>query len=232
MKVRSRKRRWLLTTVVMLVLLPLVPLLVLRWLPPPTSAFMLQARFGGLGDAPACEVVHQRWLAWEQIPEHAKMAVVAAEDQRFAHHWGIDLESVADALREGQDGSMRGASTISQQVSKNLFLWPGRSWLRKSLEAYLTVWMELIWPKQRILEVYLNIAQFDDCVFGVAAASERLFGVSPQRLRLGQAALLAAVLPNPARLHADRPSDYVRERARWIEGQVRQLGGGSYLDRL
>lgn len=215
-----------------LALLPAAPILLLRWLPPPTTSFMLQARYGGLGDAPACAAMSYRWVPWERISEHAKMAVIAAEDQRFARHWGIDLASISDALQDRDRGAVRGASTISQQVAKNLFLWPGRSLIRKGLEAYTALLLELGWPKQRILEVYLNVAQFDACRFGVAAAAEDLFGVAPHRLSSRQAALLAAVLPNPSRLHAERPSAYVRDRARWIEAQMRQLGGGRYLDQL
>lgn len=232
MSLRSRPQRWWWLIPAVLVLLPMLAIVALRWLPPPTTSFMLQARYGQPGPAGGCERVHHRWLAWDEIPDHVKMAVIAAEDQRFAEHWGIDLVSVQDALRSRQDGSTRGASTISQQVAKNLFLWPGRSWLRKGLEAYLTVLVELTWPKSRILEMHLNVAQFDACVFGIAAAAEELYGVAPQRLDGRQAALLAAVLPNPLRLHAQRPSAYVRERARWIEDQVRQLGGSRYLDQL
>lgn len=215
-----------------LLLLPLGPILVLRWWPPPTTAFMLQARFGGLADAAPCGAVAYRWVPWQDISEHAKMAVIASEDQRFAWHWGIDLQSIGEVLQDSEGGSMRGASTITQQVAKNLFLWPGRSWLRKSMEAYVTLLLEASWPKQRILEVYLNVAQFDGCTFGVAAASESFFDVGPAQLNPRRAALLAAVLPNPVRLRADSPSDYVDGRAGWIESQMRQLGGASYLEQL
>jgi monofunctional biosynthetic peptidoglycan transglycosylase len=134
-----------------------------------------------------------------------------------------------DAADDGK--RLRGASTISQQTAKNLFLWNGRSFVRKGLEAYFTVLIEATWPKQRILEVYLNIAEFGDGVYGVGAASELFFHTTPARLGPTQAARLAAVLPSPRRLHADRPSPYVQRRAEWIERQMRQLGGPGYLDR-
>jgi monofunctional biosynthetic peptidoglycan transglycosylase len=162
-----------------------------------------------------------------------RLAVVAAEDQKFPHHWGFDFESIADAVQEkGARGRPRGASTISQQVARNLFLWPGRSYLRKGLEAYFTVLLELLWPKRRILEVYLNVAEFGDGIYGIAAAAQAFFGKRPADLGRAEAALLAAVLPNPRRLHARNPSAYVRERALWIEEQMIHLGGPAYLQSL
>jgi monofunctional biosynthetic peptidoglycan transglycosylase len=161
------------------------------------------------------------------------VAVVAAEDQKFPHHWGFDFESIAEAIEDqGPRRRVRGASTITQQVARNLFLWPGRSYVRKGLEAYFTVLLELFWPKRRILEVYLNIAEFGDGTHGVYAAAKTFFGTHPSELTPTEAALLAAVLPNPKRLHANTPSPYVEERARWIEEQMEQLGGPAYLRAL
>jgi monofunctional biosynthetic peptidoglycan transglycosylase len=159
-----------------------------------------------------------------------RLAVVAAEDQNFPHHWGFDLESIMDALqKKGKKRRLRGASTITQQVARNLFLWPGRSYVRKGLEAYFTVLLELLWPKRRILEVYLNVVEFGDGTHGVSTASRTFFGKRPAELSHQEAALLAAVLPNPIRLDARRPSAYVQERVRWIEEQVAHLGGPAYL---
>jgi monofunctional biosynthetic peptidoglycan transglycosylase len=159
--------------------------------------------------------------------------VVAAEDQNFPRHWGFDFESILDALQQqGRRRRLRGASTITQQVARNLFLWSGRSYVRKGLEAYFTLLLELLWPKRRILEVYLNIAEFGDGTYGVAAAAQRFFGKRPTDLQGQEAALLAAVLPNPARLHVRNPSAYVRERAGWIEEQMAHLGGPAYLRTL
>jgi monofunctional biosynthetic peptidoglycan transglycosylase len=148
-------------------------------------------------------------------------------------HWGFDFASIADAVEEhGEKGRLRGASTITQQVARNLFLWQGRSFLRKGLEAYCTVLLELLWPKRRILEVYLNIAEFGEGNFGVGAASQAFFGKHPIELRPSEAALLAAVLPNPNRLRVRNPSAYVRGRAAWVESQMAQLGGLAYLKDL
>ncbi len=195
----------------------------LRWVDPPTSSFILQRHWEGWLDGEA-RVYHQ-WVPWTGISTSVPLAVVAAEDQRFPVHWGFDLTEIQHALAERDTtGRVRGASTISQQVAKNLFLWSGRSWVRKGLEVYFTVLIELSWPKRRILEVYLNIAQFGDRTFGVGAASERFFLKPPSALTLRQAALLAAVLPNPVRMRVDQPSAYVRGRAANIHRQARQLG--------
>jgi monofunctional biosynthetic peptidoglycan transglycosylase len=162
-----------------------------------------------------------------------RLAVVAAEDQKFPHHWGFDFESIEDAVQhKGPRGRLRGASAITQQVARNLFLWPGRSYIRKGLEAYFTVLLEGLWPKRRILEVYLNIAEFGDGAYGVYAASQTFFSKRPAELQTQEAALLAAVLPNPARLHVRNPSAYVHERAGWIEEQMTRLGGPAYLQNL
>lgn len=163
-----------------------------------------------------------------------RLAVVAAEDQKFPQHYGFDIDSIQDALRDYylQGDNLRGASTISQQVAKNLFLWPAQSWLRKGLEAWFTVLIELIWPKQRILEVYLNIAEFGPGIYGVEAASLTYFNQTAAMLAPEQAALLAAVLPNPKAYHVEQPSRYVLDRRNWILRQMRQLGGPAYLERM
>lgn len=214
---------------------PLAVVLLLRWLPPPTTAFMLQSavRTATAGDSEAAAGTPYRWTGWDEIAPHAALAAIAAEDQKFPDHHGFDVEAIQSALDDARDGGrLRGASTISQQTAKNLFLWPGRSLIRKGLEAYLTVLIELCWSKRRILEVYLNIAEFGDRVFGIAAASERYFGKRPADLGANEAALLAAVLPNPAGLHVDRPSPYVRARQSWIRRQMRQLGGVALVEAL
>jgi len=154
-----------------------------------------------------------RWVSLEQISAHAAIAVIASEDQQFPFHTGFDFNSIREAVRASERGKrLRGASTISQQVAKNLFLWPGHSFIRKGLEAYFTVLIETLWPKERILEVYLNIAQFGDGIYGVQAAAQRFWHKPASRLSSAEAASLAAVLPNPLRLHAERPSRYVIER--------------------
>ncbi len=206
---------------------------VLRWAPPPTTAFMVQHQLMVRRTGQPERAVRYRWVEWSEMTPELAVAVIAAEDQRFSQHHGLDFEAIGDALDERQNGGrLRGASTISQQVAKNLFLWQGRSLVRKGLEAYLTVVIELTWSKRRILEVYLNVAEFGDGVYGVGVASELFFGRPPSGLDRSQAALLAAVLPSPKRLDAGAPSAYVRERQKWILTQMDQLGGPTYLEGL
>jgi len=195
-----------------------------RWVNPPTTAFML-------GDE--AEERQYGWVDWEDISRHVPIAVVAAEDQKFPTHRGFDLESIRSAIEENEGRDRpRGASTITQQVAKNLFLWSGQSYVRKAIEAGLTVLIELMWPKRRILEVYVNIAQFGPGVYGVGAASAAYFSKPASALEPRDAAILAAVLPNPVRLKAGAPSAYVVRRAEDIQEQVRLLGGAGYLDAL
>ncbi len=230
---RRRIRRLLsivLLSVLLLVVVSAGAVLAWRWMDPGTTSFILQRKVSELIAGGAARDVRQQWVDWQAISPHMGIAVIASEDQRFAEHWGFDLDSIQDAIEERRSGGRaRGASTISQQVAKNLFLWPGRSWVRKGLEAYVTVLVELFWPKQRILEVYLNVAQFGDKTFGVGAASRRFFGKRASALSAREAALLAAVLPNPVQMRADDPSPYVRQRARWIQEQMRRLGGQGSL---
>lgn len=219
---------WLVVTCL---LISLLPVMILRWVPPPTSAFMMQYWVSQQAGTDIW-IGHPRyqWTSWETIAPVMRLAVVAAEDQKFPYHHGFDMASIQDALRDYFSGdSLRGASTISQQVAKNLFLWPAQSWLRKGLEAWFTLLIEICWPKQRILEVYLNIAEFGPGVYGVEAASLMYFNQTAAMLEPSQAALLAAVLPNPKVYRASRPSDHVLERRDWILRQMRQLGGPVYI---
>lgn len=173
------------------------------------------------------------WEPLERISPHAAMAVIASEDQQFPFHAGFDFESIRKAVQHNAKSKRkRGASTISQQVAKNLFLWSGRSWVRKGLEVYFTVLIEAVWPKERILEVYLNVAEFAPGTYGVQAAAQRFFGKNAARLTRREAATLAAVLPNPKRFRADRPSNYIQKRCESIMGQMRALGGPSFLKQL
>ena len=193
----------------------------LRWIDPPVSAFMLPDLWAAKGG----NAVAHRWIPIEHMPEHLLLAVIAAEDQRFAHHHGFDLREIRGAIEERAAGRrVRGASTISQQVAKNLFLWRDRSWVRKGLEAWLTALIELAWPKRRILEMYLNFAQFGPRTYGAAAAAERSFRKPLRNLTPQESARLAAVLPNPEAFNAAAPSPRVRARADWVERQMWQLG--------
>lgn len=213
-----------------LLLITVLSTLALRWVDPPTSAFMLQSRLAARAEGREDFRLRHYWVDWGEIAPYAKVAVIAAEDQKFFAHDGFDFDSITDAVYDRvKKGRTRGASTLSQQVAKNLFLWSGKSWVRKGLEAYFTVLIELFWPKQRVLEVYLNLAQFGDGVFGVEAASVVYFHKSAGEISPREAALLAAVLPSPERHRLDRPSPFVQERARWILSQIEGLGGPEYV---
>jgi len=225
---RRRVRRILKVLLPALAAVPCVTVLLVlpgRWIAPPTTAFMLRERVASE------DPVHYRWVSWDQIAPVVAISAVAAEDQKFPVHSGFDWDSIQQALDERASGQGdRGASTITQQVAKNLYLWPGQSWIRKGAEAWFTVWIELLWPKQRILEVYLNVAEFGSGVFGVGEASERLRGKPASALTGFDAAVLVAVLPSPKRMSAASPSDYVRMRAGEIQVLVGRLGGAGYLD--
>lgn len=177
--------------------------------------------------------VEHDWTAYGNISAYLKLAVIASEDQLFKDHFGFDIEQIQKAWKDKQRGRrVRGASTISMQVAKNLFLFKSKDFLRKGLEAYYTLIIELIWTKQRILEVYLNIAQFGENVFGTSAAAKLFFKREASELKLIQAARLAAVLPNPERFNAMRPSRYIRGRANNIIRQMYLIGWKNYLKEL
>lgn len=184
----------------------LVLVLVFSIVPPPINLYQMSEawRLGG---------IDKDWVSWEEITPVAGRSAVAAEDANFCNHWGFDMTAIREAI---EAGSNRGASTISQQVVKNVFLWQGRSWVRKAMEAMLTPVVELFWSKQRILEVYLNVAEFDDGVFGIQAAAQHYFDVDAKDLTALQAARLAAVLPDPKNRSASKPSSFVKSRTRQI----------------
>jgi monofunctional glycosyltransferase len=221
--------RALLIIVVAFFVLSCLAVLALRWVNPVTSAYMLEARVHAARSGDSRYHTDYEWVDLEHISPNAAIAVVASEDQQFPFHAGFDFNSIREAVRASERGKkLRGASTISQQVAKNLFLWNG-GFVRKGLEAYFTVLIEVIWPKERILEVYLNIAQFGEGIYGVEAASRRFFHKPAARLTSSEASLLAVVLPNPVKMRVDRPSSYVQMRREQNLEQMRALGGASYL---
>jgi monofunctional biosynthetic peptidoglycan transglycosylase len=225
----KKLRRWSVYLFGSLLILSILPIVLLRWIDPITSSFMLQYQWTHSAD----QALDYQWRDWGQLSPQLKIAVVAAEDQTFPDHYGFDFKSIIDALEQRQQGgSSRGASTISQQVAKNLLLWPGQSWVRKGLEAWLTLVIETVCSKQRILEIYLNIAQWGNGQFGAQAASRVYFNKDAVQLNRSEAALLAAVLPNPVRFRVDNPSKYTLDRQRWILRQIRGLGGPRYLSDL
>jgi monofunctional biosynthetic peptidoglycan transglycosylase len=213
------------------VVLSVASVMLLRWINPPYSAFMADAQITAWMSRDRTYVFRHDWVDLTRISPNLPLAVVAAEDQKFPEHWGFDVEAIERAYElNGHRHRVHGASTISQQVAKNLFLWSGRSYLRKGLEAYFTVLIESCWPKRRILEVYLNIAEFGYGTYGAEAAAERFFHKSAARLTRADAAVLAAVLPNPRRYSAAAPSGYVQRRREWILQQMQALGGPEMLN--
>jgi monofunctional biosynthetic peptidoglycan transglycosylase len=210
----------------------LLAVAVFRFAPVPVSGLMVQRRVESWsGDRPYAS--RHRWVPLEEIAPSLGVAVIAAEDQNFTDHFGFDWQAIEKAVQHNEHSRRkRGASTVSQQTAKNLFLWNSRSWTRKGLEAWFTLLLEAGWSKRRILEVYLNIVEFGDGVYGAEAAAHTYFGKPAKRLTPSEAALLAAVLPNPRKFHANAPSDYLRGRQAWILGQMRQLGGDQVVKDL
>ena len=190
-------------------------LLMFRFVPLPTTAFMLQSPYP----------VTQKWISIDKLPSSMPLAVVASEDQRFPEHFGVDFTAIIDAVEQYSDGDgLRGASTITQQTAKNIFLWSGRSFIRKALEATLALSLEAIWGKQRILEVYLNVAEFGKGIYGVEAASQHYFGKSARYLTKHQTAQLAVLLPSPKTRDPRSLTATLSQRVMWIERQMNQLG--------
>ena len=214
------------------VVLSVALVLLFRFVPPPGSMVMVERKVQSWINSEPIDIQRQ-WRSWENLSSNAKLAVIAAEDQRFPQHRGFDFVEMRRAWEASRDGErLRGASTLSQQTAKNVFLWSGRSWVRKGLEAWFTLLIETLWGKQRILEVYLNVAEWDTGVFGLEAAANHYFGASGSALTERQASLLAAILPNPRNRSASRPDAQVERRSQWIRQQMRNLGGTSFLERL
>ena len=228
---RYRVKRRLLLTVTGIIAIVIAAILVFSIVPVPFSAVMAERQINAFISGDTSYRAHSRWVSMPEISPWMPLAVIAGEDQKFPEHWGFDIEAVQSVLDSRQQGEMRGASTLSQQTAKNMFLWDGRSWLRKGLEAGLTVGLETVWGKKRILTVYLNIAEFGPGIFGVEMASETYFHKHASQLSRQEAALLAAVLPNPIVYHASAPSAYVRGRQQWILRQMEQLGGTGFLEK-
>ncbi|MGD9164639.1 MAG: monofunctional biosynthetic peptidoglycan transglycosylase [Chromatiales bacterium] len=215
--------KWLMLFVAVVFSMLVATMLTFRFINPPTWSWKLHRDLSQPLGYPA--VVRHQWRDIEQIPPIVQLAVVASEDQNFPHHHGVDFAAIQKALHEAKEGKvLRGASTITQQTVKNLFLWPQKAWSRKVLEGGLALLLELLWSKERILEVYLNIVEFGPGVYGVAAASEYWYQTSMDQLSINQAARLVAVLPNPWRYKAEPPTPYISERSLWIETQMDKLG--------
>jgi monofunctional glycosyltransferase len=227
----ARIARWITATIMSIALGSIAVVAVFRWVPVPITAFIINERLADADPTPLAQ--RHDWVPWARISRNAAIAVIASEDQKFLRHDGFDFDAIGKAVTEAQRGRrLRGASTISQQVAKNLFLWPGQSWVRKGLEVWFTVWIEFLWPKQRILEVYLNSAQFGHGIWGVQAASRAYFRKDAAQLTRADAALLAAVLPSPTRYRVVNPGPYVRDRQTWILHQMSGVAKAGLLQGL
>jgi len=224
--------KWILKFAILFFISTVLLVFAMRWINPLTSSIMIQRQIGSLFDG-EFELVKYHWVEYDDVSKFMPIAIVAAEDQNFPKHFGFDFKQIEKALKENKRGRrVRGASTITQQVAKNLFLWEGKSFIRKGIEAYFTLLIELLWDKKRILEVHMNIAEMGDKIFGVGTASVAYFKKPAAKLTISQAALLAAILPNPKKYSAVKPSGYVRGRQSWIIRQINSLGGADYLKEL
>jgi monofunctional glycosyltransferase len=214
--------RWLISALIAFLAFSLLATAVYRWLPVTLTPLMLVRAVENLSLGKSVKF-ERTWTSLEKISPKLVYAVIAAEDMKFFEHNGFDWEAIDKARLNNREGKrLRGASTISQQVAKNVFLWPQRSWLRKSIEAYFTTLIELMWSKERILEVYLNVAELGDGVYGFEAASRRFFRKPAFAVNSSEAALLAAVLPNPRRMKVNQPTTYVRLRQKMIQRRMRK----------
>jgi monofunctional biosynthetic peptidoglycan transglycosylase len=221
--------KWFLKFTIIFFVFTILLVFSMRWINPVTSSIMIQRQISYLFDG-EFELINYHWVDYDDVSKFMPIAIVAAEDQNFPKHFGFDFKQIEKALKENKRGRrVRGASTITQQVAKNLFLWEGKSFVRKGVEAYFTLLIELLWDKQRILEVHMNIAEMGDKIFGVGTASVAYFKKPASKLTIAQAALLAATLPNPKKYSAVKPSGYVRGRQNWIIRQINSLGGADYL---
>jgi len=223
--------KWLKRLLIFVIGIWIAGIVLFSFLPVPFSAVMVERQISAWLSGDFGYVSHSDWVPMSEISSPMALAVMAAEDQKFPEHWGFDVDAIQSVLSKSdqENARIRGASTLSQQTAKNLFLWDGRSWVRKGLEAGLTVGIETVWSKRRILTVYLNIVEFGNGVFGVEQAAQHFFHKPASKLTASQAALLAAVLPNPHLFKVNAPSAYVLRRQQWILRQMGQLGGDAFL---
>lgn len=221
------KKLWRFTwkTVMWFFIVSIVSVVLFRWIPIPLTPLMLIRCVEQKLDGKEMKL-QKDWVSFEEISPNLQLAVVCSEDQNFLNHYGIDFEAIEKAMEyNATHKRQHGASTISQQTAKNVFLWPGRSWVRKGLEVYFTFLIETIWSKQRIMEVYLNVIEMGDGVYGAQAAAKAFFKKDAVYLSKGEAALIAAVLPNPRKFSAAKPSAYTLKRQGWILRQMGYWGG-------
>lgn len=220
-------------TLVVLVAISILSVLSLRWIHPITSSFMMQRQLRAFFNGEQTFNLRYDWVDYEKISPYIKLAAITSEDQNFPNHVGFALEQIKKVIENYTNGGdLRGASTITQQTAKNLYLYPAQNFFRKGLEAYFTILLELLLSKERILEIYLNIAAFGNGVYGVKAATARYFNTRPIHLTKYQSALMVTALPNPDDYNLEAPSGYMRRRAQWVMRYMNLLGGKSYLKQL
>ena len=229
-KLFTRFSLFLLKLIALLIIISVAWVMLYKFVNPPTTPLMVIRYFEEGGEQ---TLIKTNWKSHDEISDNIKIAVIASEDQTFPFHNGFDYDAIEDAIDERLDGGrLRGASTISQQTAKNVFLWPERSWLRKLIEAYFTVLIDNIWGKKRVLEVYLNVIETGNGVYGVDEAAQVYYGRSAKNLDIVDSALIAATLPNPRLWNPAKPTEYLLERERWIRGQINALGGTGYLKNI
>lgn len=220
MKILYRLLRW---AVVLFFLSTLLAVLVYRWVPVPLTPLMIIRCAQQIHRGERARLAYE-WVPLSAMPRALPEAVMASEDQRFLAHHGFDTQAIRAAIREqAEGGRRRGASTISQQTAKNVFLWPGSTWVRKGFEVYFTFLIETFWSKERIMEVYLNVIEMGDGIYGAEAVARSHFGCSAQELKRSECALVAATLPNPLRYSSARPGPYMRRRQAWILRQMKHI---------
>jgi monofunctional biosynthetic peptidoglycan transglycosylase len=216
----SKLVKGLFALVVTCIVLSVTLVIVYRWLPVPVTPLMMNRVVENLFEGHPIAIDYH-WVARTDISDRMEDAVIASEDWKFYEHNGFDWPAIEKAMQHNaKSGRIRGASTISQQTAKNVFLWSSRSWIRKGLEAYFTVLIEALWSKERIMECYLNVVEMGDGIYGVGAASKSYFNTTPAKLSTSEAALLAAVLPNPRRFQVAHPSPYIRFRQTMIQKRM------------
>ena len=225
--------RFFFRCIIVFLIASVLQVLLFKWVPPLFTPIMFFDKISTYAVGSQRFDLKYKWRSMDEISPYMPLAVIAAEDQRFPDHFGLDLKAIEEAIKDNKKGKrVRGGSTITQQVAKNLFLWPSRDYFRKGLEAYYTLLIELLWSKQRIVEVYVNIAEMGYGVYGIEAASEVFFKKEAKKITKIEAALIAAVLPNPKKFSAKNPSAYIQGRKSWIVRQMNQLGGVGFLEKL
>lgn len=229
---KSKIKRWLIKITLYFLAISIGLVILYKFVPIPITSTMISRKMSAIANGEDSEIYYD-WTSYSNMSKEAPLAVVAAEDQLFPEHFGFDFEAMSNAFNRNQKGKkLRGASTLSQQVAKNVFLWQSRSYVRKAFEVYFTFLIEIIWGKERILEVYLNVAEMGKMTFGVEEASKRYFGKSAKNISREQAARIAAVLPSPNKWSIAKPGPYVNRRTAHIARQMRALGGVAYIKNL